>query len=291
MGHPRMTLRAAIYARFSSDRQRDESIEDQIRVCRELIDREGWSLVQVFHDRAISGATTLRPGYQAMLEAARAGKFDVLVAEALDRLSRDQEDVAGLYKRISFAGVRIITRAEGEISELHVGLKGTMNALFLKDLAAKTRRRLEGRIRQGRCIGMAPYGYRIIRRLGQSGEPERGLREIDQAQATIIRRIFADYAAGLSPRSIARALNAEAVPGPGGSIWYDTALRGRASRGDGLLRNPLYAGRLVWNRQRNIKDPIAGTRVRRANPTDDIVVQQVPELAIVDPTTWQYVQD
>ena len=131
-----------------------------------------------------------------------------------------------------------------------------MNALFLKDLAAKTRRGLEGRIRQGRCIGIAPYGYRIIRRLGQAGEPERGLREIDDAQAAVVRRIFADYATGLSPRSIARALNTEAVPGPGGTIWYDTAIRGRATRGDGLLRNPLYAGRLVWNRLRNSKDPV-----------------------------------
>ena len=73
-----------------------------------------------------------------------------MVAEALDRLSRDQEDIAGLYKRLRFAGVQMVTLAEGEISELHVGLKGTMNALFLKDLADKTRRRLRGRVEEGK---------------------------------------------------------------------------------------------------------------------------------------------
>ena len=80
------------------------------------------------------------------------------MAEALDRLSRDQEDVAALYKQLSFSGIKLITLAEGEINELHVGLKGTMNALFLKDLAQKTRRGLEGRVRQGKSGGGLCYG-------------------------------------------------------------------------------------------------------------------------------------
>lgn len=67
-----------------------------------------------------------------------------MLAEALDRISRDQSDVATLFKHLKFAGVPIVTLAEGEISELHAGLKGTMNALFLKDLAAKTHRSLRG---------------------------------------------------------------------------------------------------------------------------------------------------
>ncbi|HVO48544.1 MAG TPA: recombinase family protein, partial [Steroidobacteraceae bacterium] len=71
---------------------------------------------------------------------AQAGKFDVIVAEAIDRLSRDQEDIAHIYKRTRFAGVRIVTLAEGPISEIHVGLNGTMNALYLRDLAANTNR-------------------------------------------------------------------------------------------------------------------------------------------------------
>jgi DNA invertase Pin-like site-specific DNA recombinase len=61
------------------------------------------------------------------------GRFDVVLAEALDRFSRDQEDTAGLFKRLTFAGVNIVTLAEGDITHMHVGLKGTMNALFLND--------------------------------------------------------------------------------------------------------------------------------------------------------------
>lgn len=71
---------------------------------------------------------------------AQQGDFNILLAEALDRISRDQADVATLFKHLKFAGVIIVTLAEGEITELHVGLKGTMNALFLKDLAMKTHR-------------------------------------------------------------------------------------------------------------------------------------------------------
>ena len=140
-------MRAVIYARYSSDLQRDASIDDQLRLCKAKIEREGWALSATYTDRAQSGASRLRQGYQSLLEGARKRQFDVVVAEALDRLSRDQEDVAGLFKRLSFAGIRLVTLAEGEITELHVGLKGTMNALFLKDLADKTRRGLEGRVR------------------------------------------------------------------------------------------------------------------------------------------------
>ena len=133
-------MRAAIYARFSTDLQSAASIEDQVRVCRERIEQDGHELVQVYMDRAISGANLGRSGIQSLLVDAANRKFDIAYAEALDRISRDQEDVAGVYKRLRFADVRIMTLAEGEISELHVGLKGTMNALFLTDLANKTSR-------------------------------------------------------------------------------------------------------------------------------------------------------
>ena len=117
-------MRAVIYARYSSDQQRAASIDDQIRLCKEKIGREGWTLVQVYRDAAISGATALRPGYQAMMEDARESEFDVVVAEALDRLSRDQEDIAALFKRLQFAGIRLVTLGEGDIGVLHIGLKG-----------------------------------------------------------------------------------------------------------------------------------------------------------------------
>ena len=281
-----MTLRAVIYARYSSDNQRDASIEDQLRLCKERIIREGWELVQVYRDAAISGASTMRPGYQALLEGAREAAFDVVVAEALDRLSRDQEDVAALFKRLKFAGIRLVTLAEGEISELHVGLKGTMNALFLKDLADKTRRGLRGRVAAGRSAGGLCYGYDVVRQLDANGEPLRGGRCINEAEAAVVRRIFALFVGGASPIAIAKTLNAEGIPGPEGRTWRDTTIRGHAGRGTGLLRNELYIGRLVWNRMRFIKDPATGKRVSRPNPRAEWIVETVPELRIIDQETW-----
>ena len=99
-------MRAVIYARYSTDRQREASIEDQVRLCKSHIEAEGWSLVKTYSDCTQSGATNLRPGYQHLLADARTGAFDVVVAEALDRLSRDQEHVIALYKQLSFAGVK-----------------------------------------------------------------------------------------------------------------------------------------------------------------------------------------
>jgi hypothetical protein len=137
-------MKVALYARYSSDNQRDASIADQLRICREFATRQGWTVTQEFTDHAISGATLLRSGFQALMRDALNRRFDVVLAESLDRFSRDQEDTAGLFKRLTFAGVNIVTIAEGDITHLHIGFKGTMNALFLKDLADKTHRGLRG---------------------------------------------------------------------------------------------------------------------------------------------------
>jgi DNA invertase Pin-like site-specific DNA recombinase len=84
-----------------------------------------------------------------------------VIAEALDRLSRDQEHTAALFKQLAFSGVDLATVAEGTIGELHVGFKGTMNALFLKDLAQKTHRGLRGWVEHGRSGGGRCYGYAV----------------------------------------------------------------------------------------------------------------------------------
>jgi site-specific DNA recombinase len=106
-------VKVAIYARYSSDNQRDASIDDQLRVCREFATRQGWTIVHEFTDHALSGATLLRAGFQALMRDALNRQFDIVLAEALDRFSRDQEDTAGLFKRLTFAGVNIVTLAEG----------------------------------------------------------------------------------------------------------------------------------------------------------------------------------
>ena len=149
------------------------------------------SVQQIFADYAISGGSlNNRPDMRSLLDAVQQGGIDVVIAEALDRVSRDQEDIAAIFKRLQHAEVCLLTLAEGEINELHVGLKGTMNALFLKDLAAKTRRGQRGRVEAGKIPGGNSYGYKIVRRLLEDGSVSTGEREIDGKQAEIVRRIL-----------------------------------------------------------------------------------------------------
>ena len=162
-----------------------------------------------------------------------------------------------------------------------------MNALFLKDLAAKTHRGLRGRVEDGKSGGGLCYGYRVVKKLDGRGELIRGDREIDEAQASVARRIFRDFASGISPRAIARALNAEGIGGPDGNLWNDSTIRGHVKRGTGLINNELYVGRLVWNRQRYVKDPSTGRRVSRMNAESEWIVAEVPELRIIDDELWQ----
>ncbi|HEV7342475.1 MAG TPA: recombinase family protein [Sphingopyxis sp.] len=284
-------IRAALYARYSSDQQNAASIRDQLNLCQERAAREGWQIVATYEDAAISGASMiLRPGVQRLVADAQAGKFDVVVAEALDRVSRDQADVATLFKHLQFARVPLITLAEGEISELHVGLKGTMNALFLKDLAKKTHRGLRGRVEKGFSAGAVGYGYRMVRRLSSEGELVRGEREIDPAQALIVERIFREFAAGKSPLAIARDLNADGIVGPTVKAWRDTSIRGDVRRGTGILNNELYVGVRVWNHKHSVKDPSSGKEVMRLNPESEWIRNAAPELRIVSDELWAAVK-
>ncbi len=281
-------IRAALYARYSSDQQSSASIADQQRICRERAEREGWALVGSYEDAAISGASMiLRPGIQRLLADAQAGQFDIVLAEALDRVSRDQADVATLFKHLQFARVPLVTLAEGEISELHVGLKGTMNALFLKDLAKKTHRGLRGRVEKGFSAGAVGYGYRMVRRLSSAGELVRGEREIDPAQALIVERVFREFADGKSPLAIARDLHADGIPGPKGLAWRDTSIRGDVRRGTGIINNELYVGVRVWNHKHYVTEPGTGRTITRFNPESEWIRNEVPDLRIVGDELWQ----
>ena len=283
--------RAVIYARYSSDLQSEASIDDQVRLCRERAEREGMSVQQIFADYAISGGSlNNRPEMRSLLDAVQQGGIDVVIAEALDRVSRDQEDIAAIFKRLQHAEVCLLTLAEGEINELHVGLKGTMNALFLKDLAAKTRRGQRGRVEAGKIPGGNSYGYRIVRRLLEDRSVSTGEREIDGKQAEIVRRIFAEYAAGISPRRIARGLNAEGITGPRGGLWNASTINGSRQRRNGILNNELYRGQITYNRQRFVKDPDTGKRIARPNPEDQWIKTEVAHLRIIDDRLWEAAQ-
>ena len=148
-------------------------------------------------------------------------------------------------------------------------------------------RGLRGRVEIGKSGGGRSYGYDVVKRHDAAGEPIRGERQINEAEAEIVRRIFREFANGTSPRVIARRLNEDGIPGPKGRLWTDSSLRGHAGRGTGIVNNELYVGRLVWNRQRFMKNPETGKRVARINPPEDWIVTEVPELRIVDDALWQ----
>jgi site-specific DNA recombinase len=281
-------MRVAIYARYSTDRQSESSAEDQARLCRARAASEGWTVVDEFFDPAMSGATRDRPQLVAMM--ARAAEFDVVLTESLDRLSRDQEDIAAIHKRLRFAGVEIVTLQDGAIGEIHIGLKGTMAALFLRDLGDKTRRGQIGRVAAGRIPGGLSYGYERVHGLDARGEPERGLRAINADEAAVVQRIFRSFLAGTSPREIARQLNEQGIPAPRGGLWRASTITGHRQRRNGILYNDLYSGRILFNRQRFERDPDTRRRISRTNSRDQWHTQDVPELRIIDEATWSAVQ-
>ncbi|KXV03081.1 resolvase, partial [Acetobacter cerevisiae] len=283
-------MRVALYARYSSDNQRDASIEDQFRICRAHAEKNGWQIVASYSDRAISGTTLLRPGIQDLMTQARAGQFEIVLTEGLDRLSRDQEDVAGFYKRMKFADVQIETLSEGRITALHIGLTGTMNAEFIDKLSKNTHRGLYGRIKDGKSGGGLCYGYDVVRQHDTHGEAIYGERAINGEQAEIIRRIFREYADGKSPKVIALTLNVEGLRGPLSGAWSPSTINGNRERGTGILNNELYIGRLIWNRLRYIKDPGTGKRVSRLNPESEWTLHDVPELRIIEQDLWDAVK-
>jgi DNA invertase Pin-like site-specific DNA recombinase len=284
-------MRVSIYARYSSDKQREASIEDQVRLCEERAARENWRVVKRYTDRAISGASLMRRGIQSLMQDAQNGKFDLVLTESLDRISRDQEDIAGVYKRLRFAGVKIHTLSEGEIAELHIGFTGTMSALYLKNLGEKTWRGQSGRVRAGKSGGGNCYGYDVVRGPRDGGDPERGGRCINENEAAIVSYIFNEYAAGKSPKTIAHALNKKKIPGPTGNAWGPSTINGNWRRGTGILNNELYIGRLVWNRLAYVKNPNTGKRVSRLNKKSALIITDVPELCIIDQDLWERVKD
>jgi len=222
-----------------------------------------------------------------MIADAEQKQFDVLVCEALDRLGRKLADIADLHDRFSFSGIKIHTVATGEVSQLHIGMLGTMAQLYLSDLREKVWRGQLGRARQGRIPGGVAYGYDVVAERDASGG---GRRLINNAEAVVVRQIFQEYAAGASPRTIAKRLNDQGIPGPGGRQWGDTTIRGQVGRGTGLLNNTLYIGRLEWNRTAYVKNPRTGKKVARVNKLEARELAQIPELRIIDDDLWQQVK-
>ncbi len=271
--------RAAIYARYSSDKQNDRSAADQIALCEAFAKRENIEIVGRYADEAVSGASVVnRPGLSRLLSAAASGVFDIVLCEALDRLSRHQADIHAIRRDLAFREVSIMTVQDGQVTAIHAGVKGMLSELYLADLAQKTKRGQSARVREGSSGGGKSYGYDAGGRAGDLA--------INEAEARIVRRIFAEYVGGATPRQIVAGLNRDHIPSPRGGQWAANTLNGNPKRQNGILNNRLYAGEIVWNRQRFIKDPLTGKRVSRPNDESEWLRAKVPQLAIVDPETF-----
>ena len=304
-------MKAVIYARYSSDLQRQASIEDQFRNCLSVIEHEGWELVGKYSDEAMSGANADRSGYQALLEAAKRKDFDVIVVDEVSRLWRDQEEQWRAVKRLEFYQIHIRGANDGvnTLSEgfgLLLSIRGAINEEARREIGKRTHRGLTGQALNGHNCGGKSYGYRHIpiedpTRRDYLGRPVvvAVRREIEPEQAKWVRKIFEWYADGQSPRSIADKLNSLGVPPPGANWnrrarqcrgWSGSAIYGDLKRGFGILCNPLYVGRYIWNRTQRLIDPDTKTRKHVPRPREEWIVQEKSELRVVSQELWERVQ-
>ena len=275
--------RAFIYARYSTDLQNEKSVDDQIALCKSYAQKLGLQVVGNDHDRAKSGASIFgRNGLARILEAAKRGEFEVLISESPDRISRDMADMASIHRALEFRDIEMNCVNGGRMDTIHIGLHGVVGQMQREEGAKKVRRGMTGVVTSGRSAGGRAYGY-----LPVVGKP--GHLSIVEAEAEIIKRIFAAYALGTSPRAIATALNNENVPAPRGTRWNASTLNGSGKRGHGILRNSLYSGNLIWNRVRMVKDPSTGKRVSRPNPQSEWRTIELAHLRIVDQSLFDQV--
>lgn len=277
-------MRAAIYSRFSTDRQNESSIADQVRVCSEYADRQGWQVEELFEDQGISGAAMgNRPGVLKLQQKAFAGAFTAVLVTDLTRLSRSQGDLSKLIDRLTARGVRVIGVQDGYDSsrrghKLQAGLSGIIGEAFREMVKDRTYAALESRAKQQRATGGRAYGYR-------DGKVDRG-------EAFMVREIFGKYASGLSPKMIAADLNARNIPSPGSS-WKRTQRRASGWMGSAIrvmVRNERYRGVVHWNTSEWRKDPDSGKRRRVARPRGEWISYVVESLRIVSDELWDSAQ-
>jgi site-specific DNA recombinase len=280
--------------------QRESSIEDQMRRCREYATRQGWKIAEQFvtADKAVSAAAIAgRDGLQHLVKAAKDKNrpFDCLLVDDTSRLARDLSDTLRTFKILEFHGVAIVSVSQG-IDSLQgnartlLAMHGMMDEQYLTDLAAKVHRGQEGRALHGYTTGGRVYGYKNVpvedaTRTGKYGRPAvLGVElEIIPEQAAIVKRIFAMYSAGIGQATIAAQLNSEAIPGPNGP-WSKYTIHE-------MLRNERYRGVNVWGRTKKSRNPETGKKVSRATAESQWRRVDVLKWRIVPEELWQSVQE
>ncbi len=287
-----MTKNVLFYARYSTDRQNEVSIETQIELCEAFVKQKGWNLVATYSDSAVSGMSfMLRPGIQRLLAHVKRERIDVVLCVTVDRLSRDVEHSARILKDLNYQNTEIWTvHANQAITKLELHFRATLSDELVDQIRFRTREGMKTAVKKGKASTCLAYGYKLSQQRDANGDRIKGQRDIDPVKAEIVRRIFKMYADGISPRDIAHILNTEGIIGPRGAAWRDTAIRGSKTVGTGILNNPSYIGRIVWNKRQYRKNPDTERRTARMNDADQWVWAEVPTMRIVSDDLWERVR-
>jgi site-specific DNA recombinase len=281
-------MRAVVYARVSTDAQERDgtSLDTQERAGVERVLGAGWSLVECIRDAA-RGYTLDRPGITRVRQLLRQGAADIVVAYSVDRLSRNQNHIGVLFYEVEQAGARLELVTEQfestAIGRFILAARAFSAEVEREMIAERTTRGKLERARSGRipqAMGKGCYGYVY--------NPRTGQREIDEAQAEVVRWIFRRYLETRSYSRVASELNESGVQAFAGGRWYPLTIRR-------ILMNESYTGRLVYRRTRWVvtgREGVKGGRRRRPVPRP---VEEWVEIAgasprIVDQTVWERVQ-
>lgn len=253
--------RAAIYARYSSDNQREESIDAQIRAIREYADKNGYQIVKIYTDEAKSATTDNRPGFLQMIRDSSLGIFQAVIVHKLDRFSRDRYDSAFYKKTLKKNGVKLISVLENlddspESIILESVLEG-MAEYYSKNLAREVMKGLkENALSAKHNGGIPPLGYDVDKNLNYI---------INENEAESIRYIFNLYLSGYGYRLIAQKLNNKGQRTKLGRLFTKNSIRD-------ILLNEKYTGTYVYNKRlskknnHKYKDPDKIIKIENAIP-------------------------
>src|SRR5437016_9100182 len=243
-----MNKPAAIYARVSSDRQKEnQTIASQTAALREYAETHGYLVPAewVFEDEGCSGASLVRPGLEAMRDLAAQGQIEAALVYSPDRLSRKYAYQVLLVEEFARCGVSLVflKSPSGETPEdqLLVQFQGMIAEYERAQIAERTRRGKRYKAQQGRVsvLGGAPYGYRYIKMSDNS----EAYYEVNETEAEIVRTLFDAYTQqGLSINGIARLLNERQIP------TRTAKTRWERSTVWGVLRNPAYQGKACFGK-------------------------------------------
>jgi DNA invertase Pin-like site-specific DNA recombinase len=295
-------MKAAIYARYSTDLQDATSISGQQANCEKIIAANGLQIVKRYSDEAISGSDDNRPGYRELLADSEAGLFDVIVVDETSRLTRSAGELPRLIELLAFRNQFLVDckgfDSRNETSALLASVYGGIDSLELRKIKERTHRGLRERAKAGYSTGGRVYGYDTVP-IDPDDPDSKKRYTVNTSEAEVIVEIFQRYADGESTKAICDDLNRRGVPSPGSTWnrtkrrcrgWVHTALAGNARTFDGMLRREMYVGTLIWNRCQWKKVPGTSRRKREVRPESEWTVAEAPELRIIDADLWDRVQ-